>query len=358
MVVLGGMGTLFGPLFGAIAFFAAGGIAEAAARPPAQGWGEYWQIVFGPMLVLIALYARGGIDSPARARRRWLSRCCATDRPGQALRRAGRDRRRLARRAAGRDPRRDRPQRRRQDDADRPAHRRPARPTPAPSVFAGRDVTRLPTHARVRLGLARSFQITSRVPRVHARSTMSPWRSRRMPATPSVSWRLPARDRACATARAAPADGRASPTAPTRAAALQPWRAAPARDRDGAGGRPAGCCCSTSRWPAWAPRNRSAWWRCLRGAEGRSARCCWSSTTWTRSSRSADRITVLVYGRVIATRHAGGRSAPTPRCARPISATRKDRPDRCSRSASSTACLRRQPGAVRHRPRRRARARS
>jgi branched-chain amino acid transport system ATP-binding protein len=28
-------------------------------------------------------------------------------------------------------------------------------------LFAGRDVTRLPTHARVRLGLARSFQITS-----------------------------------------------------------------------------------------------------------------------------------------------------------------------------------------------------
>ena len=27
--------------------------------------------------------------------------------------------------------------------------------------FAGRDVTRLPTHARVRLGLGRSFQITS-----------------------------------------------------------------------------------------------------------------------------------------------------------------------------------------------------
>jgi branched-chain amino acid transport system ATP-binding protein len=26
--------------------------------------------------------------------------------------------------------------------------------------FAGRDVTHLPTHARVRLGLARSFQIT------------------------------------------------------------------------------------------------------------------------------------------------------------------------------------------------------
>src|SRR3979409_1697503 len=34
-------------------------------------------------------------------------------------------------------------------------------PDSAPIHFAGRDVTRLPTHARVRLGLARSFQITS-----------------------------------------------------------------------------------------------------------------------------------------------------------------------------------------------------
>ena len=40
MVVLGGMGTLFGPLYGAIAFFAAGRMVEAAARPPAQGLGR------------------------------------------------------------------------------------------------------------------------------------------------------------------------------------------------------------------------------------------------------------------------------------------------------------------------------
>ena len=63
IVVLGGMGTLFGPLYGAIAFFAL-----EEALPPLldlvrKGWGEYWQIVFGPLLVLIALYARGGIDS-------------------------------------------------------------------------------------------------------------------------------------------------------------------------------------------------------------------------------------------------------------------------------------------------------
>lgn len=63
IVVLGGMGTLFGPLFGTIAFF----VLEEALPPlldlARKGWGEYWQIVFGPLLVLIALYARGGIDS-------------------------------------------------------------------------------------------------------------------------------------------------------------------------------------------------------------------------------------------------------------------------------------------------------
>jgi branched-chain amino acid transport system permease protein len=63
IVVLGGMGTLFGPIYGAIAFF----VLEETLKPlldlAHRGWGEYWQIVFGPMLVLIALYARGGLDS-------------------------------------------------------------------------------------------------------------------------------------------------------------------------------------------------------------------------------------------------------------------------------------------------------
>lgn len=63
MVVLGGMGTLFGPIYGAVAFF----VLEESLKPlmdlAHKGWGEYWQIVFGPMLVLVALYAKGGIDS-------------------------------------------------------------------------------------------------------------------------------------------------------------------------------------------------------------------------------------------------------------------------------------------------------
>jgi branched-chain amino acid transport system permease protein len=63
MVVLGGIGALFGPLYGTIAFF----VLEEALKPLMdmmhKGWGEYWQIVFGPLLVLVALYAKGGIDS-------------------------------------------------------------------------------------------------------------------------------------------------------------------------------------------------------------------------------------------------------------------------------------------------------
>ena len=63
LVVLGGMGTLFGPLFGTIAFFVLEESLPPVLNLVQKGWGEYWQIVFGPMLVLIALYARGGIDS-------------------------------------------------------------------------------------------------------------------------------------------------------------------------------------------------------------------------------------------------------------------------------------------------------
>lgn len=63
IVVLGGMGTLFGPLYGTIAFFVLEESLPSILNLAHKGWGEYWMIVFGPLLVLIALYARGGIDS-------------------------------------------------------------------------------------------------------------------------------------------------------------------------------------------------------------------------------------------------------------------------------------------------------
>jgi branched-chain amino acid transport system permease protein len=63
IVVLGGVGALFGPLYGAVAFFAMEEFLKPLLDLAHRGWGEYWQIVFGPLLVIIALYARGGIDS-------------------------------------------------------------------------------------------------------------------------------------------------------------------------------------------------------------------------------------------------------------------------------------------------------
>ena len=52
MVVLGGIGTVFGPLFGALAFL---GLEEVL-----KGYTDHW-VVFGPLIVLVALFGRRGI---------------------------------------------------------------------------------------------------------------------------------------------------------------------------------------------------------------------------------------------------------------------------------------------------------
>ena len=73
MVVLGGMGSLFGPTIGAVAFLLLEEVLGPLIKPFANLFTmatgidathahEYWQIVFGPMLLLIVLFARGGID--------------------------------------------------------------------------------------------------------------------------------------------------------------------------------------------------------------------------------------------------------------------------------------------------------
>ncbi|HEX2888607.1 branched-chain amino acid ABC transporter permease [Vineibacter terrae] len=85
MVVLGGMGSLFGPLYGAIAFLlleeflpsllrlvltwlhgGVGAVLGAGATGTLDAWlrlAEYWQIALGTIMILVVLYARGGIDS-------------------------------------------------------------------------------------------------------------------------------------------------------------------------------------------------------------------------------------------------------------------------------------------------------
>jgi branched-chain amino acid transport system permease protein len=70
MVVLGGMASAVGPLFGAVALLlfeeflpfviklvGTPLFGEAAARAS-----EFWQIIMGPLLLLVVLFARGGID--------------------------------------------------------------------------------------------------------------------------------------------------------------------------------------------------------------------------------------------------------------------------------------------------------
>ena len=57
MVVLGGMGSLFGPILGAVTFFL---MAEYIGSIPIIG--TYWQIYFGPFLILVVIFARSGID--------------------------------------------------------------------------------------------------------------------------------------------------------------------------------------------------------------------------------------------------------------------------------------------------------
>ena len=55
MVVLGGLGTLFGPMLGAFAFL--------LLEEFLSDMTIHWQVIFGPFLVLVVLFLRGGIDS-------------------------------------------------------------------------------------------------------------------------------------------------------------------------------------------------------------------------------------------------------------------------------------------------------
>ncbi|MDR3487619.1 MAG: branched-chain amino acid ABC transporter permease [Bradyrhizobium sp.] len=53
MVILGGMGTLFGPVLGAIVYLV---LEEFLSQLT-----EYWALIMGPLLLLIVLFGRGGI---------------------------------------------------------------------------------------------------------------------------------------------------------------------------------------------------------------------------------------------------------------------------------------------------------
>ena len=53
MVILGGMGSLFGPVLGATAFLLLSEVLSSIT--------VHWHLIFGPLLILLVLYARGGL---------------------------------------------------------------------------------------------------------------------------------------------------------------------------------------------------------------------------------------------------------------------------------------------------------
>jgi branched-chain amino acid transport system permease protein len=79
MAVLGGMGTVLGPVLGAVALLVLEEtlpVAINAVASPVFGdvlatrIAEYWQIVLGPLFLLVVLFARGGIDGLLASGRR------------------------------------------------------------------------------------------------------------------------------------------------------------------------------------------------------------------------------------------------------------------------------------------------
>jgi branched-chain amino acid transport system permease protein len=62
MIVLGGMGSQFGPLIGAVALLT---LEEGLSRVT-----EYWQIIVGPLLLFVVIYSRGGIAGALAGLRR------------------------------------------------------------------------------------------------------------------------------------------------------------------------------------------------------------------------------------------------------------------------------------------------
>ena len=53
MVILGGMGSLFGPVVGSVAFL--------ALEDVLSGLTEHWQVILGPLLILVVMFAKRGI---------------------------------------------------------------------------------------------------------------------------------------------------------------------------------------------------------------------------------------------------------------------------------------------------------
>ncbi|MEK9786200.1 MAG: branched-chain amino acid ABC transporter permease, partial [Gammaproteobacteria bacterium] len=55
MVIIGGVGSLFGPLFGALSFLLLEELLSVIT--------VYWHLIFGGLLIALVLWGKGGIDA-------------------------------------------------------------------------------------------------------------------------------------------------------------------------------------------------------------------------------------------------------------------------------------------------------
>jgi len=63
MVIMGGMGTLIGPVLGAAAFLLLEENLPEWMELVMTNAGEHWAIIMGPILIAIVLFGRGGIHA-------------------------------------------------------------------------------------------------------------------------------------------------------------------------------------------------------------------------------------------------------------------------------------------------------
>ena len=161
--------------------------------------------------------------------------------------------------AKRRTARNHRPERRRQDHADQPAHRTVV------AAFRQHPLCRSGHHRACRpSAAARSgWRARSRSPRccrTSPRRTMSRWRRRRMTGTPSASGAMPARKSALRdAARSALERVGLEHRADVVVSEAEPWRAARARTRGRARHQAAIAAARRADGRDWASRNPRAW---------------------------------------------------------------------------------------------------
>ena len=165
--IIGGIGTVFGPLLGALVVKTLGEVDQARDRRCAGPRSRHLRRRADPGRGVRAARHRRPVRRPARAvpsrsraeRRAWLSPAARRERLASASAACSPSTARRSSRDAGPHHRADRPERRRQDHAVRDHHRLPARRAQGRIFYDGDDITGEPPHRLARRGIARTFQI-------------------------------------------------------------------------------------------------------------------------------------------------------------------------------------------------------